>query len=905
MLKALGYEDADVKPKCPVEFKIRTGRKGRKPETDFFVFSGQPHTRATSLITIEAKHPREAISAGKEQAESYAQNMRTPFIFYTNGSSAELWQLQSTTECNLLLSICDGEFSRKRGELEGFLLREAAIAHSKNLACKDFNLTTRDHSAYELSEYDRLKGNEKHIFRDISKLSESSEKLSIDEFVCVTTSSVIVAKSGFGKSVFSRQICRTLLQKRFEKQDAPLPIHIFLPDVAASEISLTEYLVQRLSAYLPSITHSNLSDLINTEGFLVVADGYNRLSSAEKKIIISKLRDLNRDITRFQYCLLTNTANIPTNLECHYFQLNEFERDELDQLSHSYGLPHLWLQAPKAIVEIASIPVLATQVIEFFDQEHYFPNQIEQVFDHWLQEGLSDLSDVEKSLTQEFLSKIAERTIEQTIKASELVTLASEVRIDQTLLDKISDTGLLSISGESVELSHETLASFLRARKILEGTTDSIIDYFSEFSSGENHLFDAVAMSLSKSEELQDVVWSQILKNSLGKAIASLRFRADLSSCYEEKLLAEKSRSFMSAIIGAVSEPINLFFEEHDKNLFRELAGQEVDNIGVTGNLGNECKWLNYGFRNITGISEVVEIANPTGPVSRGKDINHYGLRLDSGKIIGLENLRDAIFKQIENKSFLRGPAFTEEWCLGRLKLLSEHHNFLEFQNPIEISTILTALRPHAGKFASDWYYGYNIGISSLISDLEQLQSENITELNNWWIEAEDVDLQSEQGRECYADCINKYFHRAHEIYFATLDSIPNLKTELIGYFNRPHRHIVHVSDGRHNLPLWHDWIMPVENILDSGADVFFKGFQGYIGPLSDHDAAEKEYNNQLKIFGRFSSNTRFSAGWRKHPTNFNLKGVSPVIELASSWVKRDITDLFDELPVTDSTMLY
>ena len=83
MLGTLGYNDEDIAPKYPVIFQEgRSGKKkraGRKPEADYVVFYGPERSLSNSLITIEAKAPGEAFGNAKAQAESYAQNMRTPF----------------------------------------------------------------------------------------------------------------------------------------------------------------------------------------------------------------------------------------------------------------------------------------------------------------------------------------------------------------------------------------------------------------------------------------------------------------------------------------------------------------------------------------------------------------------------------------------------------------------------------------------------------------------------------------------------------------------------------------------------------------------------------------------------------------------------------------------------------
>lgn len=254
LLRALGYEDEDIKPKSAVDFMVYEGRRGRKPEADFFVFSGLPHTRATSLMTIEAKNPREKLIDAKSQAESYAQNMRTPFILFCNGKEIELWQMQISMECNLLLQIQEGELSKNRADLELLLSKDTAIEHSKSLEFKNFDITARDFSNYEINEFERLSVSGKFIVRSVSEVSNSTKISTISDLVGSDVSSIIIAKSGYGKSVISKQICREALQRRFESKCAPLPVHVYLPDIYTSDKTIEHYVADRLSAHLTAMS---------------------------------------------------------------------------------------------------------------------------------------------------------------------------------------------------------------------------------------------------------------------------------------------------------------------------------------------------------------------------------------------------------------------------------------------------------------------------------------------------------------------------------------------------------------------------------------------------------------------------------------------------------------------------
>jgi hypothetical protein len=101
MLHALGYQSDDIESKYPVEFQ--QGRVGRKPEADFVCFDGLIRNRTNTLLVVEVKASHEPLGQAKAQGESYAQNLRAPFLVVTNGLTLEIWQIQITLESSCVL----------------------------------------------------------------------------------------------------------------------------------------------------------------------------------------------------------------------------------------------------------------------------------------------------------------------------------------------------------------------------------------------------------------------------------------------------------------------------------------------------------------------------------------------------------------------------------------------------------------------------------------------------------------------------------------------------------------------------------------------------------------------------------------------------------------------------------
>lgn len=155
LLRALNYSETDIAPKFPVVF--REGRTGRRPEADFVVFYGPEHSKDNSLITIEAKAPHESFKHAKDQAESYAQNIRTPFYVITDGLAFELWQLQPSTESECVVRCSLQTITAHRATIEACLTKDAAYAYCTKLRRKSAMSVVMDLTLYVTHELARIK----------------------------------------------------------------------------------------------------------------------------------------------------------------------------------------------------------------------------------------------------------------------------------------------------------------------------------------------------------------------------------------------------------------------------------------------------------------------------------------------------------------------------------------------------------------------------------------------------------------------------------------------------------------------------------------------------------------------------------------------------------------------------
>jgi hypothetical protein len=136
-LEALGHDRLNIHSKVPISVQEgRQRRSGRKPEADFVVYAEKPFSRATSLIVVESKHPAETLDGGKEQGASYAFNLRAPVLLLTNGEKLEIWQIQATMDCELMLACQVGSLPQHRAAIEGLLSVESLRNHSQRFGAQ-------------------------------------------------------------------------------------------------------------------------------------------------------------------------------------------------------------------------------------------------------------------------------------------------------------------------------------------------------------------------------------------------------------------------------------------------------------------------------------------------------------------------------------------------------------------------------------------------------------------------------------------------------------------------------------------------------------------------------------------------------------------------------------------------
>lgn len=914
LLEALGYDRyLDIRNQKEIDFTIYEGRKKSKGIADFIVYGGQPLDKNTALITIEAKSPKVLLKSAKKQAESYAFNYGTPFILLCNGLSAQLWQLQISKECNLLLEIKDGEYLRNKGLLEAYLSKRAAMKHSECLYKKEFNYLINDFSEFHKNELLRLDNSNNWLDRNIYPMaSGSGEPLSKVDFLHITKPIVVIARSGFGKTTLAKLIGIEALERRVAGEKVPLPINIPLPELVSSDQSIKEFVLQRISAHQPSISEANFPDLVREQGLLLIADGMNRISEKSQLKIVSDMNAMLRDFPDLKLVIFSSNVLTSVIEKALYYNLGKFNRDELDALAERLGVSKMmWVGAPAAIYGIAKVPVLAMRIVQKYKSSSSYVQKIDELFENWIEDSLVGQGQIKRTLLKDVLFKIAIVTRDAAIPVSDFVKIHNDISI----LEDLFTTGLVTMNGNSLELVHETLATYLRAVDLVNKMPSEVDAYLREYATEENHLFSAILMSTAPTWSKQKSIWSSILKSGLTLAIGATRYRYDLSKQLCKSTSDEKSKIYLSDIVEAIEEPARIYFSSYIEEIFAELCGDKANVLGISGKIKGGV--ANYSFFDASNDKPKVLVRDDFIVKHSSIYMDNLflkGLRTDSGRIIGLSRLFKVINNLSDRRKIRGGHSWRIENCLGKFMCIAQVHGISELSNSVDLQSAIDLLNPHKGKkfdYASHWDAD-SFSVSELISDMQMLIKSGVTYLRPWWYSGSEIDLHNIEGREAYTAMVNEYYYRSQVIYFELVSSLPNLLPFIKGLNNRPHKYSVMVyHKGERSHIRWKRYSMPVASFLDAGAEVYYEEDERFLDPTEDLAAYSERYQQALIEAGRFSDKWSWSYGVGLEPDfsqehTFSRKRYeTSAMNLAYEWLKRDIKGLFQELPNTDTGINY
>ena len=898
LLDALGYDLTDIVPKQGVALSQGT-KRGRPFEVDFVVYSSALHSRDTSLIVVEAKAPGVSLESALEQGESYAMALRAPILLLTNGLQLQVWQLQPTLENKQIFACSLTELKAQRGSLEQLINKVALITYAQNLAHK--NLTTpADFGAYESSELVRTEGADRAILRQL--LSETGETISSNELLDrYPQGAVIIAPSGYGKSILAMQVLRHGIKRRWSNHDAALAVDIPLVDLDASKSLPVEFALQRIVAHQPSLTHSALEDIARRRGLLLVCDGFERVPPNARLAVESHMRQFRRDFPKSQLFVYSRGAVAPdlTLPHVRLLPLSATERQEMMHIRTVSGSP--LPQMPRLLWDLSEIPLILDRIIAFHETSRRFPSRLDELFEHWIAQLLNHPYSTPSSfaLRRKVIGAIAGALGDKNLAPDEALELTITSGGDNEAFDGLVQCGALMVSAMSVDLVHEGLADYFRARALAALSEDQLRQALSLVSFDEDSLMPVLLAALVKQPTSRAYVWERLRELSLPRYIDAIRFSEEAYQPFTSETPPEATRVFVGDISTSIEALISTYFSPIAGELRGCLANdfEPVSGLRLVADIAANRDHADFGYSLQSAPTNSVQIKWPSKAMSqRYMDLNTFQLGIQEGRYLAATIVRDALIELIQRRRFYGGEILANERTIGRLRYMQTEYGF-NIDPQESLADLLPRLHPLADRVVLlGGFRDFPVfTIRSMIDDVMLLEAKGHMKLDWWWLRY--GTRTSDQELEGF---LREHFCRSTALYSEIVSTSFETVARHLSFFQAlPVRWDITIVPSRWNSrTLYWRWL-PVATDEEAGVDISF-----HATPPSDF-LRDDEYVARLEEaalrLGR--SMNHFSGGFRPEPNpgpneyTGRLTGETSVMREVHNYLQDDLIRLFRELP--------
>ncbi len=790
LLHALGYEDEDIDPKYPVIFQ--QGRVGRRPEADFVCFYGSLHNRDTSLLVVEAKKPGEALSDGKEQGKFYANNLRAPLLLLTNGEALEVWQLQATKESERVLTVSVALMASERGKIERLLGKAAVYDYCRELSVKTILEASGDYSRYETAELKRASRYESSMSRTVRRMADAGQSTRIETdrlLVEYPSGAIIVAPSGYGKTTLSRRLFLQATEERWRGKRQLLPFDVPLPDLEQTRASILEFMHQRLSAHCPGVTLAFVATTLRDVGATVLCDGFDRTTAPFRTKLITEFTNLARDYPRLQLFIFSRAALKPgislPSLDLEPLsdeQVREFEQLILSD-GRFFSIVHMMSASLRAL---CVNPLLLRLTLEFWKREGDFPRKIEVLFRSWLDSLLeTEPNDYVSAVQREkALTVISQATIDSPLSASDAIATLKKWDIPSTALNELIGCDAVRASGSSIEVQHEALADYLRAKAASAMEEDALLSYLSDLSMPADSFFPVLLMAQLRTHRLQSALWKRLSELDLSIYFDALRYRFDVSGELERLDPQKLSEESLQALIEGIEGPLAGFFPHLREAVLDDIIGDGKAMLAVTGQAETHPGVLRYKLH-ASGSGEArVNIATPTFPGTlRGVDLGLSRYRIDSARLLGMTLIKEAVFGAVKDLQLKGGLIWAAERLIGRVRYLAKKGANVSVRE--DFDGLEALLKPQAEAWVEDGAFlgGERFSIQSLLDDIATLRAAGQIALDPWWLRLGWDEGAMLQDEEVIRRVLDEEYRRTQTVYAEIVRATFPRLLDQIGFF--------------------------------------------------------------------------------------------------------------------------
>ena len=153
--------------------------------------------------------------------------------------------------------------------------------------------------------------------------------------------------------------------------------------------------------------------------------------------------------------------------------------------------------------------------------------------------------------------------MDEDISRSAALDILKRIGQADTAFSDLVKCGALKIEGDKVNLQHEALADYLRAKALLANDQQALRERVTNVALPPNSWFPILLMALSDSTELRGVLWQRFGHEDLITYLNVLRYRPDISEQASSTDVPQLSVQFLQELHDGVEGPMELILPKH------------------------------------------------------------------------------------------------------------------------------------------------------------------------------------------------------------------------------------------------------------------------------------------------------------------------------------------------------
>ena len=895
LLAALGYEMDDIRQKVPVPI-VRGTKKGRPFEADFVIYAGATHNRDTSLLVIEAKAPKFSLKNAKEQAESYAVELRIPVFLLTNGMVLQVWQLQQTRESTLVFEsdvICLAE---QRPRLESLISKQALIKQVEALEIKKLSaeLNFRDYKLAELSR------SEQHAIPRRLATERGDAVLSTSLMELYNAGALIIAPSGYGKTVLCRQLVNQAVNGGLYNSESISVVEFPLFEFALAKCDALDFIYQRIKAKQSEISLASVKSSIQRYGVTLVCDGFEYVSDSLRPSVESQLRLFKRDYPNAQLFIFSRVS-VPAHLELPCLLLEKLDsQEQKDIVVGIMGKEFPAFGIPKFLAGLSEVPLLLSRIIKFFMVNTTFPNRLEDLFEHWLtqlSEGFTS-TPTTKVYFNEAMLLIAVSNVRCRLSAIEALKLVTGAGLGSESFDNLINAGVIVSTGTSVGFVHDALGDYLHARALAQRPQAEFLEHLETLDIQPDSLLPVMLISLVQESASRKRLWEKFEALSLRQYIDVARI---CKAAGEPRL--DDIQEFLSEVLNGIDIMRVRYFPDISYVLRSSLAHEyfPVDDIAIHGDIDpKESSRLSYKITPSNNVSLRVKQAPPSdNRMVYDVDLTRTRLNINGGRYAAALQLKSALNDIVRRRSFRGGILLANERSLSRLRYLALL-GFREITPEDSLTELLIQLRPLANKVVSARQHSdIAFSVNSLTDDLRFLQEAGHQNLEWWWLPHWDDEDQMFEEPALVKSYLDFHFSRATDLYMEVVNASFGCVASEFSYLNAMpfRREVLVLGESGERAINWY-WVpVPEQNADDARTVCWFE--HELPDGLFDSPTKSKHLSSELLRLKRSVGGIYTSGGGGAFPSpnkfyqgrQYNFE--TPTLTEVAKMIASDVDGLF------------